>query len=79
VALSFLVLILLILSIFGGGYTMKQNKTVTLILKAVALGMAIASLVLGIMGVTTPETGVTMLSIGLFALALVALQKENVQ
>jgi len=46
-------------------------------LKAVALGTAIASIVLGIMNVTIVETNVTLLSIGLFALALVSLQKEG--
>jgi hypothetical protein len=55
---------------------MKQHqKTITRVLKAVALGMAIASIVLGIMQVTTPETNVTFLGIGLFALALVLLQE----
>jgi hypothetical protein len=53
----------------------QYQGTITLVLKAVALGMAIASLVLGIMNVTTMETNVTLLSIGLLALALVALQK----
>ena len=56
---------------------MKQNKTVTLILKAVALGMAAASVVLGVLNVLTPETGITLLGVGLFALALVALQGEG--
>ena len=55
---------------------MKQYRgTITFILKAVALGMAIASIVLGIMDVSTVGTSVTLLSIGLFALALVSLQK----
>jgi hypothetical protein len=55
---------------------MKQYQgTITSVLKAVALGMAVASIVLGIMNVTTVETNVTLLSIGLFALALVSLQK----
>ena len=56
---------------------MKQYQgTINLILKAVALGTAVASLVLGIMNVTTVETNVTLLAIGLFALALILLQKE---
>jgi hypothetical protein len=53
----------------------QYQGTITLVLKAVALGMAVASLVLGIMNVATVETSVTLLSIGLFSLALVALQK----
>ena len=52
-----------------------NQGTINLVLKAVALGMAVASIVLGIMNVTTVETNVTLLSIGLFALALVSLQK----
>ena len=54
---------------------MKQNqKLIAQILKAVALGMAVASIVLSIMNVITVETNVTLLGIGLFALALVSLQ-----
>lgn len=54
---------------------MKQNqKLITQILKAVALGMATASVVLNVMNVITAETNVTFLGIGLFALALVSLQ-----
>ncbi|MBN2393454.1 MAG: hypothetical protein JXR84_22165 [Anaerolineae bacterium] len=54
---------------------MNQNKgTVTLILKAVALGMGVAAVALGILSAITPATGVTLLGIGLFALALAALQ-----
>jgi hypothetical protein len=55
----------------------QYQGTINLILKAVALGMAVASIVLGIMNVTTVETNVTLLSIGLSALALVSLQKTN--
>ena len=51
--------------------------TINLILKAVALGTSIATLVLSIMNVTTAEANVTLLGIGLLALALVALQKER--
>jgi hypothetical protein len=52
----------------------NTNSIITLVLKAVALGMAVASLVLGILGTVTVETMVTLLSIGLLALALEALQ-----
>lgn len=56
---------------------MKQIQgTINQILKAVAVGMPAASLVLGILNVGTAELGVTLLSIGLFCLALVSLQKE---
>jgi hypothetical protein len=51
---------------------------ISLVLKAVALGMAVVSIVLGILpAVTDTGTQVTLLSIGLFALALDALQKEE--
>lgn len=57
---------------------MKQYQTtITPVLKAVALGMAVASIVLGIMQATSLETNVTLLGIGLFALALVSLQEAD--
>ena len=55
----------------------KYQGTVDLILKAVALAMSVASIVLGILKASTVETNVTLLSIGLFALALAALQKTE--
>jgi hypothetical protein len=58
---------------------MTQNKVlVSRILKIVALGMGTAVIVLSIMQAATVETSITMLSIGLFALALDALQGMNV-
>jgi hypothetical protein len=51
-----------------------QNGIVELILKAVALGMAVSSIVLGVLNAASVETTVTLLSIGLCALALAALQ-----
>lgn len=54
---------------------MSQVKLiVSNICKAVGLGMGAAVIVLGILGVTTAETGVAMLGIGMFALALAGLQ-----
>ena len=55
----------------------NSQRIIGLVLKAVALGMAVVSIVLGFL----PEaadigTQVTLLSIGLFALAVAALQKE---
>jgi hypothetical protein len=56
----------------------NPRKTIKLILKAVALAMAIASIVTGFFpGETTVETHITLLSIGLTALAIAALQKEE--
>ena len=53
------------------------SKIISLVLKAVALGMAVVSIVLGFLpGAADTGTQVTLLSIGLFALALDALQKE---
>lgn len=54
-----------------------MNKNLlTTIFKAVALGMGVAVIVLNLLGTLTVETAITMLSIGLTALALAALQKE---
>ena len=47
---------------------------VTLVLKAVALAMAVAVIVLGALGTATGDTQVTLLGIGLFGLALASLQ-----
>jgi hypothetical protein len=55
----------------------NTQKIVGLVLKAVALGMAVVSIVLGFLpDAADVSTQVTLLSIGLFALALDALQKE---
>lgn len=57
---------------------MEQSKnTFDLVLKAVALAMGIASIVLGILDAVDLGTQVTLLSIGVVALALAALQ--NIQ
>lgn len=51
---------------------------VNLVLKAVALGMGVASLVIAFLpGVTTVDTHITLLSIGLAALAVAALLREG--
>jgi len=54
------------------------QRITSLVLKAVAVGMSVASIVMGFF----PEMGgvdthITMLSIGLAALAVAALQKEE--
>ena len=56
----------------------NASRIIKLVLKAVALGMGVVSIVLGLL----PEaadltTQVTLLSIGLSTLALAALQKED--
>ena len=56
---------------------MKENqKPFQTVLKAVALGMSIASIALGYLGAVDVGTQVSLLSIGLFALAIAGLQKE---
>jgi hypothetical protein len=60
---------------------MNQNETqriIGLVLKAVAVGMSIASIVMGfIPGVADPDTHITLLGIGLAALAVASLMKED--
>jgi putative Mn2+ efflux pump MntP len=60
---------------------MKKSETqriIGLVLKAIAVGMSIASIVMGfIPNAADIDTHITLLSIGLFALALAALQKEE--
>ena len=53
--------------------TTTQNLVQT-VLKAVAVGMSVASIVLGYLGALDPGTHATMLSLGLFALAVSAPQ-----
>ena len=48
----------------------QVNKVTALILKVIAFAMAIAVVVLNSMGVATVETSITLLAIGLFAMAL---------
>ena len=52
----------------------NAGKLVDLVLKAVALAMGVAGIVLGILGAVDVSTQVTLLSIGLFTLALAALR-----
>ena len=55
----------------------KVQGIVSLILKAVAVGMSTVSIVLGVLGEADVNTHVTLLGIGLFTLAVAALQKEG--
>ena len=57
----------------------SETKSITsLVLKAVALGMSIASIVLGfIPGVADIDTQLTLLGIGLAALAVAALDDKT--
>ncbi len=53
----------------------KTQQISALVFKAVALAMAVASVVLSILGEASVETHITLLGIGLFALAVASLQK----
>ncbi len=55
----------------------KVGTTIDLVLRAVAVGMPTASIVLGIMNVADLETQVTLLGIGLFTLALASLREAG--
>jgi len=54
------------------------QRITSLVLKAVAVGMSVVSIVMGFLpDVATIDTHITLLSIGLFTLAVAALQKEE--
>lgn len=53
------------------------QEIVSLVLKAVAVGMAVASAVLGYLGAVDIESQVGLLSLGLFAISVAALQKPT--
>ena len=53
----------------------KAQSTINLILKAVAIGMAIPSIILLLLDESSLGTIVTLLAIGLFALAFAALSE----
>jgi hypothetical protein len=56
----------------------NAQRIISLVLKAVALGMAVVSIVLGFLPEAADiSTQVTLLSIGLFTLAVASLQKEG--
>ena len=55
----------------------KQNRVqeiIRLVLKAVAVGMSVASLVFGYIGAVDASMQIALLSLGLFALSVDALQ-----
>ncbi len=55
--------------------TTNVSTIISLVLRAVAMAMAVAAIVISILGVAEPDTIVTMLAIGLFTLALDALDR----
>lgn len=50
------------------------GELINLAFKAVAVGMSVAAIVLGALGTATTATLITLLSIGLFCLAVVSLK-----
>jgi hypothetical protein len=55
---------------------MKPSNVVTIVLKAVGMAMGVVVVVLSALKVTSGETSITLLGIGVFALGLAALSKE---
>jgi hypothetical protein len=55
--------------------TSRVSTIISFILRAVAVAMAVATIVLGFLGTADTSTLVTMLGIGLFTLALDALDR----
>jgi hypothetical protein len=67
------------INVYRKGVNKMENtqRIINLVLKAVAVGMSVASIVLLFLpDAADIDTHVTLLSIGLFALAVAALQKE---
>ena len=55
-------------------YTRKLNEFVTFVLKAMAVSMSAAAIVLGVLGTVAPAALITLLAMGLFCLAMAALK-----
>ncbi len=56
---------------------MQNQPLMQLVLKGVALAMGVAVVVLGILNTASVQTLVTLLGIGMFCLALAALQNSD--
>jgi hypothetical protein len=55
--------------------TTNVSAIISLVLRAVAMAMAVAAIVMSILGTVETDTLITLLSIGLFTLALDALDR----
>ncbi len=55
---------------------MNNQPILPVVLKGVALAMGVAAVVLSVLGTASPITLITLLGIGLFCLALWALNKS---
>ena len=53
----------------------KVSTIISFVFRAVAMAMAVATIILGILGTAEAETLITLLGIGLFTLALDALDR----
>ena len=53
------------------------SSIIDLVLKAVAMGMSVTSVVLGVLNTASADVHITLLGIGLFTLALAALQNTD--
>lgn len=56
--------------------TKKASAIMSLVFRAVAMAMAVAVVVMSILGTVETQTLITLLGIGLFTLALDALDRE---
>ena len=55
----------------------RVSAIAALVLKAIAVAMSVAVVILNIMGSSTGDTSITLLGIGLLAIALAALIREK--
>ena len=55
----------------------NAQRIISLVLRALAVGMSIVSIVLGFVGEADVDTHITLLGIGLAALAIASFQNEN--
>ncbi len=53
---------------------LSVSEFINFVFKAMALAMSVAAIVLGVIGTATPSALITLLAIGLFCLAMVALK-----
>ena len=55
----------------------NAQRIISLVLRALAVGMSIVSIVLGFVGEADVDTHITLLGIGLAALAIASFQNED--
>lgn len=57
----------------------KTRNIINLVLKAVAVGMSVTSIVLGVIDVVEVDVQITLLSVGLAALAIASLSEGDTE